>query len=79
MTRLPLPPFTPETARLKARAAEDVWNSRDPHRVALAHSEDSARRNRDRFLTGRAAIVDFLTHKSAAEHEYGTRDSRLPG
>ena len=24
------PPFTLETARLKVRAAEDAWNSRDP-------------------------------------------------
>ncbi|BDU16621.1 nuclear transport factor 2 family protein [Lysobacter auxotrophicus] len=70
MTRPPLPPFTPETARLKVRAAEDAWNTRDPHRVALAYSEDSAWRNRDRFLTGRAAIVDFLTRKWATEHEY---------
>ncbi|WP_396614767.1 DUF1348 family protein [Lysobacter soli] len=70
MSRPPLPPFTPETARLKVRAAEDAWNSRDPHRVALAYSENSAWRNRDRFFAGRAAIVDFLTHKWATEHEY---------
>ena len=70
MTRPPLPPFTPETARLKVRAAEDAWNSRDPHRVALAYSDDSAWRNRNRFLAGRAAIVDFLTRKWATEHEY---------
>lgn len=35
-TRPPLPPFTLETARRKARAAEDAWNSRDPQRVSLA-------------------------------------------
>ncbi len=35
-TRPPLPPFTPETAALKVRAAEDGWNSRDPQRVSLA-------------------------------------------
>lgn len=70
MTRPPLPPFTLETARLKVRAAEDAWNSREPHRVALAYSEDSAWRNRDRFFAGRAAIVDFLTRKWATEHEY---------
>lgn len=28
------PPFTLETATAKVRAAEDTWNSRDPHRVS---------------------------------------------
>jgi uncharacterized protein (DUF2342 family) len=36
MSRLPLPPFTPETAVQKAQMAEDAWNTRDPVRVALA-------------------------------------------
>jgi nuclear transport factor 2 (NTF2) superfamily protein len=36
-TRPPLPPFTLETARLKVRAAEDAWNTRDPERVSLMH------------------------------------------
>ncbi|MFD9395141.1 nuclear transport factor 2 family protein [Streptomyces sp. NPDC060000] len=71
--RPPLPPFTRETALLKVQAAEDAWNTRDPHRVALAHSEDSVWRNRDTFLTGRAAIVAFLTGKWAREHEYALR------
>lgn len=70
MTRPPLPPFTTESARLKVRAAEDAWNSRDPHRVALAYSEDSAWRNRDRFFSGREAIAAFLARKWATEHEY---------
>lgn len=70
MMRPPLPPFSPESARLKVRAAEDAWNSRDPQRVALAYSEDSAWRNRDEFLSGRQAIVAFLTRKWAKEHEY---------
>ncbi|TLU74089.1 nuclear transport factor 2 family protein [Lichenicoccus roseus] len=68
--RPPLPPFTPETARLKVRAAEDGWNSRDPQKVALAYSLDSRWRNRDAFFSGRPAIVDFLTRKWQAEHEY---------
>ncbi|MGQ4427999.1 DUF1348 family protein, partial [Streptomyces violaceoruber] len=34
--RPPLPPFTRETAERKVRAAEDAWNTRDPHQVALA-------------------------------------------
>jgi nuclear transport factor 2 (NTF2) superfamily protein len=38
--RPPLPPFTPESATQKARAAEDAWNSRDPAKVALAYTSD---------------------------------------
>ncbi|MER6790140.1 nuclear transport factor 2 family protein [Streptomyces sp. NPDC000658] len=72
-TRPPLPPFTRETAARKVQAAEDAWNTRDPHRVALAYSEDSVWRNRDVFVTGRAAIVDFLTAKWAREHDYALR------
>ena len=64
------PPFTAETARAKVRAAEDAWNSRDPGRVALAYSEDSEWRNRDRFLRGRNEIREFLTGKWARELDY---------
>ena len=71
--RPPLPPFTPETAAQKVQAAEDAWNSRDPQRVALAYTEDSVWRNRDTFLTGRAAIVEFLTTKWAREQDYVLR------
>src|SRR3984893_2017029 len=42
----PVPPFTRETAIVKVRMAEDAWNSRDPHRVSLAYTEDSRWRNR---------------------------------
>jgi nuclear transport factor 2 (NTF2) superfamily protein len=71
--RPPLPPFTRESAARKVRAAEDAWNTRDPHQVALAYSEDSVWRNRDTFLTGRAQIVDFLTAKWARELAYALR------
>ena len=71
MTARPLlPPFTLETARQKARMAEDAWNSRDPERVSLAYTPDSRWRNRSEFINGRAEIVDFLTRKWAKEHEY---------
>jgi nuclear transport factor 2 (NTF2) superfamily protein len=70
MSRPPLPPFTLETARQKARMAEDAWNSRDPQRVSLAYTENSTWRNRSEFFTGRAAIVDFLTRKWAKEKDY---------
>ena len=33
--RAPFPPFTRDTAVQKVRLAEDVWNTRDPAKVAL--------------------------------------------
>jgi nuclear transport factor 2 (NTF2) superfamily protein len=68
--RPPVPPFTLETAAVKARLAEDAWNSRDPVRVAGAYTVDSRWRNRAEFLTGRDAIVAFLRRKWAAELDY---------
>ena len=68
--RPPLPPFTEQSATEKVRLAEDAWNGRDPEKVALAYTEDSAWRNRDSFVTGRAEIVRFLTEKWSNEREY---------
>lgn len=68
--RPPLPPFTQETAIQKVRAAEDGWNGKNAEKVALAYSEDSVWRNRDTFLSGRPAIVEFLTNKWNTELEY---------
>ena len=70
MARPPVPPFTLETATQKARLAEDGWNSRDPEKVAQAYSIDSVWRNRAEFVTGRAAIVEFLARKWAKELDY---------
>jgi nuclear transport factor 2 (NTF2) superfamily protein len=71
--RPPLPPFTRETALRKVQAAEDAWNTRDPDRVALAYTEDSEWRNRGEFVTGRLAIVGFLTRKWTIERDYALR------
>jgi len=68
--RPPLPPFTLETATEKVRMAENAWNTRDPARVALAYTPDSAWRNRSEFIDGREEIVEFLTRKWAAERDY---------
>ena len=68
--RPPLPPFSTETAAVKARAAEDAWNSRDPARVALAYTADSQWRNRAEFFSGRDAIRVFLERKWARELDY---------
>ena len=68
--RPPLPPFTAETAARKVQAAEDAWNSRNPERVSLAYGPDTEWRNRAEFLTGRAAVRDFLTRKWERELDY---------
>ena len=70
MTRPPVPPFDEESARQKVKAAQDGWNSRDPEKVALAYTEDSAWRNRDEFFQGREEIVAFLTRKWERELDY---------
>ncbi|GAA4574870.1 nuclear transport factor 2 family protein [Planotetraspora kaengkrachanensis] len=71
--RPPLPPFDHESALQKVQAAEDAWNTRDPQRVALAYTPDSVWRNRDTFITGREAIVEFLTQKWERELDYALR------
>jgi hypothetical protein len=68
--RPPLPPFDRAAAIRKVRLAEDAWNGRDPERVALAYSPDSAWRNRAEFFTGREAIVAFLKRKWTRELDY---------
>jgi nuclear transport factor 2 (NTF2) superfamily protein len=74
-SRAPVPPFTEETAKMKVKAAEDAWNSRDAVRVAGAYTEDSVWRNRDEFIVGRAAIQAFLERKWARELDYRLRKS----
>src|SRR3954464_10857284 len=71
--RPPVPPFDEETARKKVQAAEDAWNTRDPERVAAAYTEDSQWRNRDEFLAGRPAVVEFLRRKWDRELDYALR------
>jgi nuclear transport factor 2 (NTF2) superfamily protein len=61
--KMPLPPFTYETAIEKIQLAEDAWNSQDPERVSKAYTIDSEWRNRNQFVNGREEIVEFLTQK----------------
>jgi nuclear transport factor 2 (NTF2) superfamily protein len=68
--KLPLPPFTYETAIQKIQLAEDAWNSQDPERVSKAYTIDSEWRNRDQFVNGREEIVIFLTKKWQKEQNY---------
>lgn len=64
------PPFTLESARSKVQMAEDLWNTRDPKKVAQAYTEDSIWRNRNEFLQGHAEIEAFLARKWAKELNY---------
>ncbi|CAN5595249.1 nuclear transport factor 2 family protein [soil metagenome] len=78
------PPFDLEKALAKVKAAENAWNSRDPERVVLAYTEDSAWRNRTEFINGREEIKAFLYRKWAKELDYklkkelwGFRENRM--
>ena len=85
MPELIAPPFTdPELAVRKVQLAEDLWNTRDPERVAAAYTEDSVWRNRTDFLQGRREIVAFLERKWRRELDYrlqkelwGFRNNRM--
>ena len=68
--RMPVPPFTLETATEKVRLAEDAWNSRKPEKIALAYTKDSRWRNRNEFLAGREKIISFLQRKWQRENDY---------
>lgn len=68
--KLPLPPFTVETAKQKIQMAEDAWNSKDPIRVSMAYTPNSEWRNRNEFINGRNEIVEFLKQKWAKEINY---------
>jgi nuclear transport factor 2 (NTF2) superfamily protein len=71
--RLPVPPFTLETALQKVQAAEDAWNTKDPEKVALAYTIDTEWRNRTEFIVGREAVKKFLKRKWERELDYKLR------
>jgi uncharacterized protein len=68
--RMPVPPFTMETALQKVQAAEDAWNTKDPERVSLAYTMDTAWRNRTEFINGREEVKVFLIQKWTNELNY---------
>ena len=68
--KLPLPPFTEETAKQKIQAAEDAWNTKDPVKVSKAYSIDTEWRNRIEFINGRAEVQKFLENKWNTELDY---------
>lgn len=68
--KLPLPPFTFETATQKVQLAEDAWNSKDSKRISMAYTADSEWRNRNEFINGREEIINFLENKWNKEIDY---------
>ena len=70
MTTQLVPPFNLETATLKVQRGEDLWNSKDPKKIALAYTEDSQWRNRNEFVQGRNEIAQLLTRKWRRELDY---------
>jgi nuclear transport factor 2 (NTF2) superfamily protein len=69
---------------LKARLAEDAWNTRDPEIVALVYTEDTHWRNRSEFIDGRDSVRAFLRRKWDKELDYrlvkelwGFREDRI--
>ncbi|QTE38554.1 DUF1348 family protein [Mucilaginibacter sp. P19] len=68
--KLPLPPFTLETALIKVQAGEDAWNTRNPEKIAMAYTVDTEWRNRDQLINGREAVIHFLQGKWEKELDY---------
>ena len=70
INRPPLPPFNSESATLKVRLSEDIWNTRNPAKISLAYTPDCSWRNRSEFIVGRKNIEHFLLNKWKKEQEY---------
>lgn len=70
MSRPPFPPYDLDSARIKARKAEDAWNTRDPNVVVGAYTADSRWRNRNEFPCGHEQIRAFLVRKWQRELDY---------
>ncbi len=68
--KLPLPPFTLETALQKVQAAEDTWNSKNSINVSMAYTQDTEWRNRHQFINGREEVQAFLENKWKTELDY---------
>ncbi|MBI1767439.1 MAG: nuclear transport factor 2 family protein [Bacteroidetes bacterium] len=82
--KMPVPPFTMETALEKVQMAEDAWNTKDPEKVCLAYTLDTEWRNRTEFINGREEVKQFLKHKWEKELDYklkkelwGFRNNRM--
>ncbi|KAL9645282.1 hypothetical protein ABK040_002482 [Willaertia magna] len=64
------PPFTEESAKLKVQLAENLWNTKNPEKIAMAYTANCEWRNRGQFIKGREEIIKFLTEKYNKELDY---------
>ncbi|CAG8303505.1 unnamed protein product [Penicillium salamii] len=67
------PPFSFATATSKVKAAQALWNTRNPEQIAKAYTSDCIWRNRTSFLRGTEDIVKFLAAKWNREQSYRLR------
>ena len=65
--------FTVKTAHEKVKAAQKLWNTKDPGSVIKAYTPDCTWRNRSDFLHGHAQIKAFLERKWQKEQHYKLR------
>jgi len=82
--KMPVPPFTLETALEKVQLAEDAWNTKDPEKICLAYTIDTEWRNRTEIINGREEVKQFLKRKWEKELDYklkkelwGFRNNRM--
>jgi nuclear transport factor 2 (NTF2) superfamily protein len=68
--RLPVPPFTSETAKRMIQLAEDAWNSQTPENISKICSFNTEWRARTMFINGRENIDAFLGIKWKNELGY---------
>ncbi|OLY83615.1 hypothetical protein AYI68_g2242 [Smittium mucronatum] len=74
MSKVPLvPPFNLETAKLRAKVGQNIWNSLDYEQIYPAYTADSVWRNRDRIVIGTEEIIKFIKEKFAKEKGYQVR------
>jgi hypothetical protein len=82
--KLPLPPFSMESALEKVQIAENAWNTKNPEKICLAYTIDTEWRNRTDFINGRQEVKAFLKRKWERELNYklkkelwGFRENRM--
>lgn len=60
-------PFTKDMAWARVQRVEDLWNTRDPKKVALAYAEDTVWRNRSEFIRVHAEVIALINRNCTKE------------
>lgn len=61
--KLPLPPFTAETAKQKVQLSEGTWNSKDPLKVSKNYAVNTEWHIVGTIIKNRAEVKNFLIEK----------------